>query len=50
MKDKRRKGDVNYRSFWRFVMSIFIGQLIGVIIDNRAFGLFVGFVIWCIWD
>ena len=50
MKKKRRKGEVNYRSFWCFVVAIIIGQLLGVIIENRTFGLFIGFVIWCIWD
>ena len=50
MKDKRRKGDVNYRSFWRFVASVIIGQLIGVIVENRMLGLCIGFMIWCIWD
>lgn len=50
MKDKRRKGEVNYRSFWRFIAALIIGQLIGVIIQNRVFGLFIGFIIWCIWD
>jgi len=50
VKDKRRKGEINYRSFWRFIAALIIGQLIGVIIQNRVFGLFIGFIIWCIWD
>ena len=50
MKDKRRKGEVNYRSFLRFIVALIIGQLVGVIIENRMFGLFIGLIIWCIWD